>query len=399
MNSQPDNGLAARAAGWLLCLFVFSIPWEKTIQAPGVATLSHALGILTFGAVAVAAARRRSIRPPNLVLALAAAFVLWSALTYFWSVDHQATQRRMVTFAELLAMVWMIWDTCRDARLQTLLMQAYVWGAVAASASAGYRFLEGQQTYYRRYAAAGFEPNTFGLVLALALPLALYLALGAGGIMRWCNRAAAMAIVCALLLTGSRSALVAAFVAFGFVLWTWRRADRGQRVSGALLFLFLLLGLYGFAPAATRNRLATVTTELTQGTLHNRTVIWKAGLKILRHHYVLGIGSGAYPEAVRPQLGIPGVPGHQYVAHNTFLSVLVECGAIGFALYALLLGAVAMYVWTLPDTERALWAIMLAVWAVGVSTLTWEHYKPSWLMVALIMTEWGRPWRTGGFEE
>lgn len=399
MNDAPPSGFAARSTAFLLSLFVFSIPWEKSLQVPGIATLSHLLGILTFFTAAVAAARRRSLRPPNLALVLAAVFVLWSALTYFWSLDHQATIRRVVTLAELLAMVWIVWDTCRDSILQTRLMQAYVWGAVAACASAGLRFFHGQQTYYHRYAAAGFEPNDFGLVLALSLPLALYLALGAGRLRKWCNRAAAMVVVCGLLLTGSRTALVAAFAAFGFALWTWRKADPGQRASGALLFLFLLLGLYGFAPVATRQRLATTTTELTRGTLHNRTTIWKAGLRVLRRHPILGIGAGAYPEAVRPQLGTPGVPGAQYVAHNTFLSVLVECGAIGFALYALLLGTVAMYVWTLPSTERALWAIMLAVWAVGVSTLTWEHYKPSWLIVALIMTEWGRPWRTAGLPE
>jgi O-antigen ligase len=400
MNCEPRSGFAARAAGLLLCLFVFSIPWEKSVPVPGIATLSHLLGVLTFFTAAIVAARRGSVRPPNLALGLAAVFVLWSALTYFWSLDRHATVMRMITFAELLAMVWIIWDTCRDSLLQTRLMQSYVWGAVAASIGAGFRFFEGQQTYYRRYAAAGFEPNTFGLVLALSVPLALYLALaGTGGLMKWCNRAALLVVLGALLLTGSRTALVAAYVAFGFALWTWRQADRWQRTSGALLFLFLLLGLYGFAPASTRQRLATVTTELTQGTLHNRTVIWKAGFKVLRRHPVLGIGAGAYPEAVRPQLGTPRVPGAQYVAHNTFLSVLVECGAIGFMVYALMLGTVAMYVWTLPPAERALWAIMLAVWAVGVSTLTWEHYKPSWLIVALVMTEWGRPWWPAGSRE
>ena len=399
MSSEARSGIAARAAGLLLCVFVFSIPWEKSVQMPGVATLSHLVGIVAFFAAAFAAARRGSVRPPNLALGLAAAFVLWAALTYFWSLDRPETVRRATTLAELLAMVWLIWDTCRDSVLQKRLMQAYVWGAVAASASAGFRFFQGQQTYYHRYAAVGFEPNDFGLILALSIPLALYLALGSGSLMRWCNRVAAMVVLCALLLTGSRTALVAALVAFGFAVWTWGQSDRGQRASGALLFLFLLLGLYGFAPVATRQRLATTTTELTTGTLHNRTTIWKAGLRVLRHHPVLGIGAGAYPEAVRPQLSTPVLRGHKYVAHNTFLSVLVECGAIGFVVYALMLGTVAMYVWTLPSTERALWAIMLAVWAVGVSTLTWEHYKPSWLIVGLIMTEWGRSWRAGGFQE
>ena len=399
MNGEPRSGFASRAAGVLLCLFVFSIPWEKSIQMPGVATLSHLLGILAFASAAVAALRRGSVRPPNLALGLAAVFVLWAALTYFWSLDHQATVRRVATLAELLAMVWMIWDTCRDSLLQTRLMQSYVWGAVAACASAGFRFFHGQQTYWRRYAAAGFDPNDFGLILALSIPIALYLALRRGKLMRWWYRAAVLAVLGALLLTGSRTALVSAFAAFGFALMRWREADRGQRASSVLLLLFLVLGLYGFAPLATRERLATVTSELTRGTLHNRTTIWKAGLRVLRRHPILGIGAGAYPEAVRPQLGTPGVPGAQYVAHNTFLSVLVECGVIGFGVYALMLGTVAMYVWTLPSAERALWAIMLAVWAIGVSTLTWEHYKPSWLIVALIMTEWGRPWRTDGFRE
>ena len=396
MNREPRSGLAPRAAGILLCLFVFSIPWEKSVQLPGLATLSHLLGILAFAAAAFAAARRGSVRPPNLALGLATLFVLWAALTYLWSLDRQATVTRVATLAELVAMVWLTWDTCRDSLLQTRLMQAYVWGAVAASAGAGLRFYQGHQTYYLRYAAAGFDPNDFGLILALSIPMALYLGLRDGRVMPWCYRAAAMVVLYALLLTGSRTALVAAYAAFGFALWTWRQADRRQRASSALLLLFLLFGLYGFAPAPSRKRLATTTRELTRGTLHNRTTIWKAGYKVLRRHPLLGIGAGAYPEAVRPQLGVPGVPGAQYVAHNTFLSVLVECGAIGFAVYALLLGTLSLYVWTLPPTERALWAVMLVVWAVGVSTLTWEQYKPSWLIVALIMTEWGRPWRYGG---
>ena len=348
MSGPPRSGIAERAAPILLCLFVFSIPWEKSIQMPGIATLSHLLGILAFAAAAVVAARRGSLRPPNLALAWAAVFVLWCALTYFWSLDRAATVTRTATLFELVAMVWLIWDTCRDAALQTQLMQMYVWGAVAASAGAGLRFAQGKQTYWLRYAAAGFDPNDFGLILALSIPIALYLALRVGSFMRWCNRLAAMVVLVALLLTGSRTALVAAFAAFGFALWTWRGADRGQRTSSALLLLFLLFGLYGFAPAPTRQRLATVTTELTQGTLHNRTTIWKAGLRVLRHHPVLGIGAGAYPEAVRPQLGTPRVKGAQYVAHNSFLSVLVECGAIGFTFYALMLGTVALYVWTLP---------------------------------------------------
>ena len=155
--------LPDRAAWALLCLFVFSIPWEKSIQAPGVATLSHLFGILAFAAGVIVAVRRGSVRPPNLAMALAALWVLWSALTYFWSLDRQPTLMRAITLAELLAMVWLIWDACRTPLRQTRLMQSYVWGAVAASASTFLRYFQGRQTYYLRYTAPGFDPNDFGL--------------------------------------------------------------------------------------------------------------------------------------------------------------------------------------------------------------------------------------------
>ena len=377
----------------LLWLFVFSIPWEKSISVWGTGTFSHLLGVLAFGTAALGAARRGAIRPPNLALVFACCFVVWAALTWFWSVDRPATLTRALTFAELAAMAWLIWDSCRDRLRQRRLIQAYVWGALVAAISVYVRFFLGRQTYWRRYAAPGFDPNDCGLILALSIPLALYLATRSESRMRMGYRAAVVVVLGAVLLTASRTALIAAFVAFTFVLLTWREADLSQRIASVVLPLVLIFGLYGFAPAPARERLATVGKELTRGTLHNRTTIWKAGIKVLRHHPVLGIGVGAYPEAVRPAIGKPGVADHFYVAHNTFLSVLVESGAVGFALYGLMLATLAAFVWTMPSTERALWAVMLLVWAVGVSTLTWEQYKPSWFIIALIMTEWGLPWQ------
>ncbi|MBA3974263.1 MAG: hypothetical protein C0504_08620 [Candidatus Solibacter sp.] len=388
----------SKAAWAALCIFVFSIPWEKSIQLPGATTLSHMLGVVAFGAAAAVAWRRGSVRRPNLALALAGAFVVWAALTWIWSIDRSATVARVKTLAELLAMTLLIWDSCRGESRQRHLMQAYVLGAVAASASAYFRYFHDMQTYWRRYAAAGFDPNDFGLILAISIPLALYLAMR-GGLAGWLNRLAVVFIIGAVLLTASRMAMVATFAAFAFPLLAWNLSGRSQRAASVLLLAVLVLGVFRFAPAPARQRLSTITTELTTGTLHNRTTIWKTGLKIFPRHALAGIGAGAYPEAVKPVLGVPGVPGHFYVAHNTFLSVLVECGLAGFTLYGLMLAVAAFYVWTMQPAERALWAVILAVWAIGVSTLTWEQYKPSWLIIALIMTEWALPWRAAGKQQ
>jgi O-antigen ligase len=277
-------------------------------------------------------------------------------------------------------------------------MQAYVLGAVAASASAYFRYFNDLQTYWRRYAAAGFDPNDFGLILAISSPIALDLAMR-GGLAGWLNRAAVVLVIGAVLLTASRMAMVTTFAAFAFPFLVWKQSGWVPRAASVLLLAVMILGVFRFAPAPARQRLSTITTELTTGTLHNRTTIWKTGLKLYPRHPVAGIGAGAYPEAVKPVLGVPGVPGHFYVAHNTFLSVLVECGGVGFVIFGLMLMVVAVYVWTMQPVERALWAVVLAVWAIGVSTLTWEQYKPTWLILALIMTEWGLPWRQAAPKE
>ena len=387
--TAPAWTRAIQKAGWaLLCLFVFSIPWEKSVWVPGVGTIARLLGMTAFLLIALAATGRRSLRPPNLVLVFAAAFVCWTAATRFWSLAPGATDARAWTFVQLLVMAWMIWETCRTRERQNVLMSAYVWGTIPASVSTLLRYWRDEQTYYRRYAAAGFDPNDLGLTLALAIPMALYLGLPSRGFRRWCTYTAAALAICAILLTASRSALIASLIGFAYAALTWRRSQRAHRLASALLLALLVLGAIWLAPVHSRQRLATLPAELTEGTLHKRTRIWKAGLKAFKRHPFIGVGSGAYPQAVRPWLGTPPLTGHEYVAHNTFLSVLVECGVIGLGWFALLAATLVVFVWMLRAPERVLWFVMLAVWAAGVSTLTWEHRKPTWLLFALTTTCW-----------
>jgi len=154
------------------------------------------------------------------------------------------------------------------------------------------------------------------------------------------------------------------------------------------MLVLLIVGTFWLAPLATRRRLATLPREATEGTLHDRTRIWKAGIQLFERYPALGVGLGAYPKAAYPALHI------HYNAHNTFLSVLVETGIAGCVLWGLLLATLAWFAGLLAARERALWFTALAVWGVGVMTVTWEQRKPTWLIFALIMTSWARAFRT-----
>jgi O-antigen ligase len=380
---KPDSRLE-RAAWALLCLLVFSLPMEKGIQFPHLGTISRLLGQAAFVVGAAAVARRGRLRAPNAVLPLAAIFVLWGGISWLWSMARPDTLIRFVTMAQLAGMLWLIWELCRTAARQTRLIQAFVAGAAASSTWTVARATLNRQTNYRRFATSGFDPNDLGITLAIALTLALYLSAVLRGAAAWLVRLAAVVLIAAILLTGSRAALVASLVNVLFVALAWRHTNWVQRASSVALLLLLIAGALRLAPAATRRRLATLPQEATEGTLHDRTRIWKAGVHLFESRPLLGIGLGAYPKAAYPELRI------HYNAHNTFLSVLVETGVAGFLLWGALLATLVWFASLLAASERALWFTALAVWGVAVLSVTWEHRKPTWLIFALIMTAWAR---------
>lgn len=387
MKAAVEAGLerAVWALAWLL---VFSLPIEKSVVVFDLGSISRTLGLAAFAVTLALAVWTRRVRRPNAVFLVATAYVAWCVLTVIWSVSRPASVARAGTMAQLLGMLWVVWECCRTRRGQDWLLRAYVAGAAAASLLTMARYALGRQTYYNRYAAPGFDPNDMGVTLALAIPMCLYLASSSRGRAAWSVRLAAALIMAAVLLTGSRTALVAACVAFLYSALTWRAAARAQRASSAALALLLILGVVRLAPQTSRQRLATLGDEAISGTFHGRTTIWKTGLKLVERDWAQGVGIAAFPEAVKPWLGTSPVPGMPYTAHNTFLSVLAETGVPGALLFGLLLATVALFAWMLGPSERALWFTVLAVWVAGVSTLTWEQRKPTWLIFGLISTAW-----------
>lgn len=391
MSLGRNQWLEKRVTWPLLWLLVFTIPWEKSLMVPGVGTITRLIGLLAAVSVVAVVILRGRPRSPNAALVAMALFVLWSAATYGWSLDPDATADRAATLLQLLIMAWLVWELCRTPARQKLLIAAYACGAAVSSLLTLSRYVRGLETYYRRYAASGFEPNDLGLTLALSIPLTLYLSRQASGALRLVWSLLAALAIAAVLVSGSRTAFLASCLAFLFLAWTWRGASGSWRLLSTALLVLLVAGAFHLAPPRARQRIAALPQEVAQGTFHGRTQIWKAGVKVFRTRPIRGVGAGAYPESVRPRLGVPGRPGHRYVAHNTYLSVLVECGLVGFALFALAGGLLVVYVWLLPPLERALWAVMLLVCGTGLFTLTWEHRKPVWLIAALIMTGWSIP--------
>jgi O-antigen ligase len=123
-------------------------------------------------------------------------------------------------------------------------------------------------------------------------------------------------------------------------------------------------------------RFSTIGTELTQGDLNKRTDLWREGLATFVEHPLTGVGSGMYRS----------VNSSGKVAHNSYISVLVELGLIGFVLFGIILAIAVAQAWSHPSGwDKSFWLSLLLVWAIGASTLTWEYRKTTWLFFSLIV--------------
>jgi O-antigen ligase len=154
---------------------------------------------------------------------------------------------------------------------------------------------------------------------------------------------------------------------------------------GRLAAAIGVLGLSGalavaYVPEKIVQRLATTGTEVEDLRLGGRFTLWRAGVKAFAHRPLTGYGSGGWRTAVSPWLG----PNPQ-VAHNSFLSVLVEEGMVGLLLYLMLFVAVFLAVRDLPSLERRFALVLLATLVVAMSPLSWEDQKSVWFILAALL--------------
>jgi O-antigen ligase len=391
-------GKLAFASLWLL---VFAMPWEDAITIPGFGTSARLIGMVALGLGVLAIIERGKIRRPSAGHIVLGLFVLLAALSYLWSLYPEGTLTQTYSYIQLFAMVWLIWELAPQMREQMQLMQAYVFGTFISGIDTLYEFFSHQESVYQRYAGAKLDANDLGLIMALSIPMSYYLLIENKGWTAWIYRVQLILAGITILLTASRGATLATLVALSIVPLTQARLSARQRIALIVTVSLLVYGVVLFVPSTSWERLSTLPTELEQGTLTGRTIIWRAGWDIFRLHPFLGIGANAFRVIVSRVLAEPiridqSIMPPAPPAHNTFLSVLVEQGVIGFTVFCALLVVVVLSLRAMPPFPKRLWIVSLGVWVVGVSSLTWEMRKPTWFFFGLIMAQCGSmAWKRG----
>lgn len=195
-----------------------------------------------------------------------------------------------------------------------------------------------------RAQGAFFHPNTFGLYLALLIPLAFGMALSRELDARWRVVAAGATAIAipALVLSYGRGVMIGLCVAglLWLALVAWRRA--------LAVALVLAVAAAAVAPTSLASRFNGDTAD---ADITDRRALWTAAVDIAQERPLLGAGIGNYPRAYaqrppgvtagdRPLLNQGDGETLPFHAHNVVLNVLAEQGYLGVAAF----GAVGLLV-------------------------------------------------------
>lgn len=427
MLATPDHETLFKAhkfpaAAWclaatLLLVPVAGIPGEWVLQDTlkstllVLGTLLAAVVLLTQGLHSGRGSTLPALRWHG-VLAFPLVLCVYALGSMVWSHTYLAAAEAC-RWAALGVLMALGLQTLRRATIPLLVWTIH-WGAVGASAWAAAQFWGGLDWFPQAAAPAStfVNRNFFAEYLVCTLPFSVY----AFAQLRQAHWRPLMALsmafnLVALLMTGTRSALVAMLLMgplLLYALWRYRRAlawAQWSRGSCWLAGCTLAAGVLslGVLPTTQQDLIADgngstalqrsflragsimKSREYTVGSFSVRASMWKSTARMVIHNPWTGVGAGAWEVHIPRYQGWNNSVETDFYAHNELLQLLGEYGLpVGGGVLAVLLAYLlwcAQTTWRMPVHGRAGQDAALRVVALCS------------LLALLVVSNAGFPWR------
>ena len=215
------------------------------------------------------------------------------------------------------------------------------------------------------------NPNILAVYLLLHFPLALratFLPQNKGGL-RFFYAATAIACAACILLTWSRGAWLGLLAEMLLFLLFYNRKTRLLLCFSPLLLLAVPL-----LPSSVQGRLLSIG-DLGESSIRYRLQTWRGTVRMLLHHpFGIGVGEWAW-RAIYPHYAVSGTKTVMH-AHNVFLQVAAELGAVGIFVFLVL---VLTVLW------RGIKSKNIAAAASVAGTLTMGLFDHLWYSPAMLL--------------
>lgn len=283
------------------------------------------------------------------------ALMLYALGSMVWSHTYLAGVEAIRWFL-LSLLLWLGLNTLTRENLPTLLWGIH-GGVVVASVWTALQFWFDLRWFPQAaFPASTFiNRNFFAEYAVSALPFSVWLLITARNTRGLPTMAASVAlIVLAIMMTGTRSALVALLV-FAVVFsmvglryraqWPcvhWNRANRwmvatvlaggivgmGAVPSSTPRVLAEGLGTTALARSYVRTASLAKPTEYTAGSFSVRSSMWESTARMMLAHTWSGVGAGAWEVAIPLHQPVDAIVESDYYAHNEYLQLLSEYGLL-----------------------------------------------------------------------
>jgi putative inorganic carbon (hco3(-)) transporter len=347
------------------------------------------LGLVTAGICAGAVIMRRLTSGERIRLGGPAALPLFgygavAFLSFLWSLDPPASARFLGELAKLFVLYVAVQNALdAPSRLRAFFVVAGLaaavgpgWGTIERWRD-GVELLEGVRS---RWVGMYADPNRVAMSLIAVMPLTLSSAFATRR--RWLKVAlfAATGIqLGGIVLTHSRSGSIAAGLALALYLFRGRAASPAKKL---LVGAAIAAGLLALAPSSFWQRNETIEHFDEDASLEGRRNSWKVLAEIVADRPLGGVGAGAYLAAWDTYAPL-SAGGRRLVAHNVFMEILGELGAVALLFYFAFVAGLLWRLWfagrdgLVGDHGRALFAALagyLVVEMVNGYSLSWFMY-------------------------
>ncbi|MBE3576273.1 MAG: O-antigen ligase family protein [Limnochordales bacterium] len=310
-------------------------------------------------------------------------FLVFALSSALWSVYPSAVATltsTLLLFFMYLVILRLPWDRKTVAKIS----RGIVFGGVVASAISivmyfqGYSYLSSHRSTLVLGENRRADPNHFAA--SLVLPLVFLLGKQDGGLRRIVRAIFAAIVALAIVLSGSRGAVLASILAVAhLVLSKGLSSKRSIYVAGILILTLIVVTIA--VPSELKDRFSV------QGVLNSggsgRLGLWRVAFAAFLERPLIGWGFGSFGRPAPGMVPWAGVLGT--VPHSIYLQSLSELGIVGLLLLGSVLAthyARARKLGRNSEFYQAVAAAMVALIVVS-ATLGTLNYKYFWLIQML----------------
>ena len=370
-------------------LFLFFV--ATTLALDGMLHTQYGLLIIgaapaSFGIILLILALGEKLPKFNGLHTLFYFYLFWSSLSYIWTTTPADTAWRLFLlnfyFMLMIIVYWYSIDskkTLHRAYISVFLGIFFLARVVNYNYGMGFQEGGGESG---RYTAYDIGANEMAITLGFGMTFALYLS---GTFAKAWQRLLVLAFIpgfiSASFLTGSRMGFVILLLGMLFAFYQISKMRFVEKLLVSLAFIVSISSIIKNIPKELVDRVFSTWQNASTGNFNEREVIWQIGFEGFKDQPFFGRGVDSFTR-------MSNNAHMDLEAHNTYISILVEYGIIGFTLYMSLVIGLIFSVLKLTGVDRFFLMILIIQLLFAQLTTNLQDNTILWSFYALIISHY-----------